>query len=97
MIDVEPRITRMDTDGRLQVVPCTSRSSLTSAEICRHNAWGAGTRLIGEPLPKEVDRRPRKIQITALGLRAILAVQIEPEELPEQAWCLKTRDWSEDR
>lgn len=73
----------------------TLRTHLSTAELCRQRGWGIGTVLCGGALPKEVDRRDRLIQLTAIGVQTVLAIQIWPDELPEQAWCLKTREWRE--
>lgn len=69
----------------------TLRSKLSSAELCRANGWGPGTRLGG------IGDVYTVIEITAVGERDILAKKIfndgEPSEEREDMWILVHRDW----
>lgn len=75
-----------------------TRNSITfnSAEHCRENGWGPGTRLVGDE-----GRGPEVIEITAVGERHILAKCIDHNGAPpkygirEQSWTLALRDWQE--
>lgn len=66
----------------------------SSAEVCRQNGWGPGTRLVGDE-----GYGPTVIEITAVGEHDILAKciahaegAVEPHEGPWALWC---RDWRE--
>lgn len=68
---------------------------MTSAELCRRNGWGPGTRLVGDE-----GYGPDVIEITAIGESKILAVAISRNGRPsfprsEAAWTLTLRDWRE--
>lgn len=72
----------------------TLKSPLPSAEICRRNGWGPGTKLVGDE-----GYGPTVIEITAVGTEAILAKMIshngEPAGGVEHTWTLECRDWKE--
>ena len=64
-----------------------------SAEICRANGWGIGTRLVGDE-----GFGPTVIEITAIGRFHILAVGISHDgknyqHLHEGCWSLECREW----
>lgn len=66
---------------------------INSAELCRKNGWGVGTRLIGDE-----GYGPTVIELTAIGEDSLLAKTIshngEIEEYPrEGSWSLQNRDW----
>jgi hypothetical protein len=71
----------------------TLDSRLSSAELCRANGWGPGTRLVGDE-----GYGPTVIEITAIGSDDILAKMIshngEPCNGVENKWGLEHRDWS---
>jgi hypothetical protein len=63
------------------------------ADICRTNRWGPGTQLVGDE-----GYGPTVIEITAVGERALLAVTISHNGVPEPVrresnWTLMCRDW----
>ena len=66
--------------------------SVSSAEKCRRNGWGPGTRLVGDK-----GYGPTVIEITAVGEEGILAKAISHNGKPaaerESAWTLECRDW----
>lgn len=70
----------------------TLRSNLSCADLCRHNGWTAGTRLVGDE-----GYGPTVIEITAVGQERILAKSISHNGLPtngdEAGWTLDCRDW----
>lgn len=70
----------------------TKDSQLSSAELCRVNGWGPGTRLVGDE-----GYGPTVIEITGLGRESILAEVLshngEPSRGHENAWTLEHRDW----
>jgi hypothetical protein len=70
----------------------TLNSRLSSAELCRLNGWGPGTRLVGDE-----GCGPTVIEITAVGQVSILARMIshkgEPADGFESLWGLDNRDW----
>lgn len=70
----------------------TLNSRLSSAELCRLNGWGPGTRLVGDE-----GYGPTVIEITAIGKCSILAKMIshngESQEIVENCWGLDCRDW----
>lgn len=70
----------------------TKDSKLPSAEICRRNGWGPGTKLVGDE-----GYGPTIIEITAVGSEAILARPISQNEVPysdyENIWHLDNREW----
>lgn len=73
----------------------TKSSDLSSAEICRQNGWGPGTRLVGDE-----GYGPTVIEITAVGRTGILALPISHNGIPEvrpyeNSWTLDCRDWKE--
>lgn len=78
-----------------KVKSSTIRTHLSTAELCRQRGWGPGTVLAGAALPKEAEQGGRLIQLTAIGVQTVLAIQLWPEEREEQAWSLKTREWKE--
>ena len=67
---------------------------MNSAEKCRSNGWGPGTRLVGDE-----GHGPTVIEITAVGREGILAGCIsqagEPSDFRESSWALDYRDWKE--
>jgi len=69
----------------------TLRSKFSSAELCRANGWGPGTRLGG------ISDVYTVIEITAIGERDILAKKIfhdgAPSEEREDVWVLVHREW----
>jgi hypothetical protein len=74
----------------------TLNSRLSSAELCRLNGWGPGTRLIGDE-----GHGPTVIEITAIGSDDIMARAISHNGEPcwprggiENKWGLEHRDWS---
>ena len=62
------------------------------ADICRENGWGVGTRLIADE-----DMRPFVIEITAMGLKHVLAALVERDGTihasSEGYWSLQWREW----
>jgi len=76
--------------------PFKRRNSLkfNSAEHCREQGWGPGTRLTGDE-----GYGPCVIEITAVGERSILAKCVGHRGGPglerEQSWTLAHRDWRE--
>ena len=62
------------------------------ADICRENGWGVGTRLIADE-----DMRPFVIEITAMGLKHVLAALVERDGTihasSEWYWSLQHREW----
>lgn len=66
----------------------------SSAEQCRQNGWGPGTRLVGDE-----GYGPTVIEITAVGESGILAKSIshngEPGDEHEARWTLSCREWQE--
>jgi len=62
------------------------------ADICRENGWGVGTRLIADE-----DMRPFTIEITAVGLKRVLAVCVRRDGTihanDEGDWDLQWREW----
>jgi hypothetical protein len=81
----------MNGEDRMAKVK-TLKSSLSSAELCRTNGWGPGTRLVGDE-----GYGPTVLEITAVGERSILAKAIsfngEPADGYESKWTLDCRDW----
>ena len=71
----------------------TTQTDLSSAEICRRNGWGPGTRLEAEPLPKERDRSIKRVTISAVGDVHVLATLSDREW--EVILDLHVRDWHE--
>lgn len=68
-------------------------SRYNSADVCRKNGWGPGTRLVGDE-----GYGPTVIEITAVGESAILAKMISHNEHPpswthENTWTLQPREW----
>jgi hypothetical protein len=64
-----------------------------SADLCRQNGWGPGTRLVGDD-----GYGPTVIEITAVGEAVILAKTIShnggpPRVRAENTWTLGLRDW----
>lgn len=76
----------------------TRRNSLTfnSADFCRENGYGPGTRLVGDE-----GYGPTVIEITAVGEWGVLAKCVEHDGEPprhgvwENKWTLAHRDWRE--
>ena len=64
------------------------------ADICRERGWGVGTRLIADE-----DMRPFVIEITAMGLKHVLAALVERDGTihasSEGYWSLQWREWRE--
>ena len=62
------------------------------ADICRENGWGVGTRLIADE-----DTDPIEIEITAVGLKHVLAALVERDGTihasSEWYWSLQHREW----
>lgn len=68
-------------------------SEFNSADLCRRNGWGPGTRLVGDE-----GYGPTVIEITAVGDESILAKRIshngQPSTWPfENMWTLEYRPW----
>ena len=67
--------------------------TFNSAEHCREQGWGPGTRLVGDE-----GYGPCVIEITAVGEWSILAKCVDPHrEEREGSWTLAHRDWREIR
>lgn len=71
----------------------TTRPGESSADACRRLGWGPGTRLVGDE-----GYGPTVIRITAVGVRAIVAVIESHNGKPldhqrESLWTLSCRDW----
>jgi len=66
----------------------TLNNPLPSSEICRRNGWGPGTKLVGDE-----GYGPCVIEITAIGVEAILARCLSPHDSGEGVWTLECRDW----
>ena len=64
------------------------------ADICRENGWGVGTGLIGD-----ADTDPIEIEITAVGLKLVVAALVYPDSggeihpADEGTWTLQCREW----
>ena len=71
----------------------TLKSELKSAEICERNGWGPGTVLRGEKLHPRDETPAPVIQITALGLRYIMAFDVAAGPASEDRYDLHTREW----
>lgn len=67
---------------------------MSSADLCRANGWGPGTRISGDE-----GYGPTVIEITAIGYEGILARCIshkgKPRPCRERSWMLQYRDWKE--
>jgi hypothetical protein len=68
----------------------------SAAQICRDMGWTVGTELLSCDLIR------RRIRITAIGHKMILAEQIEVDgflepfdDPPESIWSLTTRNWEQ--
>lgn len=70
----------------------TLDSKLPTAELCRANGWGPGSRLVGDE-----GYGPTVIEITAVGETDILATAVSYDGKPvgrsESIWILSCRDW----
>ena len=76
---------------------------MTAADICRERGWRKGTLLVGREEYSEGNWRDDAIEITAVGIRGILARKLghrtstnpawvaKPEN--EAQWTLEYRDW----
>lgn len=71
-------------------VVTTLGSSLSSAELCRRNGWGPGTKLVGTEYYVD-GHSTNLITITAVGDAAILAYGSNSR--CECVWDLTHRDW----
>lgn len=72
----------------------TMGSDLSDAELCRHNNWRPGTRLVGTDESGTVE----VIEITAVGRTEILAMLVMENGVPitdkdEMRWVLTMREW----
>jgi len=74
-------------------VGSTNSLTFNSAELCRGQGWGPGTRIVGDE-----GYGPCVIEITAVGEWSILAKCVDPHrEEREGSWTLAHRDWREIR
>jgi hypothetical protein len=85
----------MKRSGAADMAVTTKSSDLSTAELCRQNGWGPGTRLVGDE-----GYGPTVIEITAVGRDHILALPISHNGKPsyqpyENSWTLDGRDWKE--
>lgn len=67
-------------------------TELASAELCRRNGWGVGTRLVGD---EGYGYGPTTIEITGIGEALIFAKEVAPKQRSEAAWTLCCREWVE--